>query len=113
MRDTLYLFLSELKTYRRQAGSDTSDVPTRLKHLNLLIGKAYKTTTERLVPLLKHSEITFDLIWALFKPNDLLYTTCFDTMSDLPMFLRPLARFHWVFLTSKQLSKPMDHPFQI
>jgi hypothetical protein len=38
MRDTLYLFLSELKTYRRQAGSDTSDVPTRLKHLNLLIG---------------------------------------------------------------------------
>jgi hypothetical protein len=29
------------------------------------------------------------------------------------MFSRPLARFHWIFLTSKQLSEPMDHPFQI
>jgi hypothetical protein len=85
MRDTLYLFLSELETYRRQAGSGASDVPTRLKHLDLLIGyvqKAYKTTTERLIPLLKHSEITYDLVWALFKPNDLLYATCFGTKKD-------------------------------
>jgi hypothetical protein len=65
MRDTLYLFLSKLETYRRQAGSGASDIPTRLKHLDLLIGyvqKAYKTTTERLIPLLKHNKIIYNLI---------------------------------------------------
>jgi hypothetical protein len=65
MRDTLYLFLSKLETYRRQAGNDTSDIPTRLKHLDLLIGyvrEAYKTITKRLISLLKHSKIIYDLI---------------------------------------------------
>lgn len=29
-----------------------------------------------LYPLLEHGEITFELLWAIFKPNDLLFTTC-------------------------------------
>jgi hypothetical protein len=50
-----------------------------LKHLDLLISfieTTYASTTERLEPLLKNREITYDLLWALFKPNSEVYTTC-------------------------------------
>jgi hypothetical protein len=33
-------------------------------------------TRARLSPLLKSGEIPYDLLWALFKPNRLVYTTC-------------------------------------
>ena len=39
----------------------------------------YASTTDRLVPLLENGEITYDLLWALFKPNTIVYTTCLDT----------------------------------
>jgi hypothetical protein len=48
----------------------------------LLLGfikKAYASTTERLGPLLEKHEITYDLLWALFKPNTVVYTTCAGT----------------------------------
>jgi hypothetical protein len=41
--------------------------------------KIYAPTAERLRPLLQHGEITWDLLWALFKPNTSVYTTCFGT----------------------------------
>ena len=50
-----------------------------LKHLDLLISfieTTYASTIERLEPLLKNREITYDLLWALFKPNSEVYTTC-------------------------------------
>ena len=53
-----------------------------LQHLDLLlefIKKTYQSTTERLNALLKKSEITYDLLWALFKPNAMIYTTCVGT----------------------------------
>lgn len=48
-------------------------------HLDLLIQTikdTYKSTTERLVALLADRKITYDLLWALFKPNTHVYTTC-------------------------------------
>ena len=54
-------------------------------HLALLIGylqQAYETTIAQLHPLLKHGEIIYELLWALFKPNEILYTTCFGTHKD-------------------------------
>ena len=50
-----------------------------LKHLNLLneaIKNTYISVTERLSTLLARCEITFDLLWALFKPNAYIYTSC-------------------------------------
>lgn len=55
---------------------------TTTKHLDLLINcvkNIYAPTTARLLPLLEHGEITYDLLWALFKPNTPVYTTCFGT----------------------------------
>ncbi len=44
--------------------------------------QAHGTTIARLRPLLAHGEITYDLLWALFKPNEILYTTCLGTHED-------------------------------
>jgi hypothetical protein len=53
-----------------------------LSHLDLLIKhikEAYASTTQRLALLLHNGEITYDLLWALFKPNSVIYTTCPST----------------------------------
>lgn len=53
-----------------------------MKHLDILLDylkSAYQSTTATLVALLERKEITYDLLWALFKPNSLVYTTCFGT----------------------------------
>ena len=49
------------------------------KHVEVLIeylSTAFAPTARLLYPLLAHEEITFDLLWALFLPNSLIYTTC-------------------------------------
>ncbi|OCK95318.1 uncharacterized protein K441DRAFT_556596, partial [Cenococcum geophilum 1.58] len=49
------------------------------KHLGLLINyinDTYKLTTKRLLSLLKRGEITYNLLWALFKPNSDIYSIC-------------------------------------
>ena len=47
--------------------------------LDLLIGTIkdrYRPTTERLIPLLEEGKITYNLLWALFKANSHLVSTC-------------------------------------
>jgi len=55
---------------------------TATRHLSLLIGymdNTFKSTSQRMATLLKHREITYDLLWALFKPNTLTFTKCAGT----------------------------------
>jgi hypothetical protein len=75
-----YHYLSDLEEYRQNV-SATLDRFT-LEHLDLLldfIRTAYASTTERVGPLLEKHNITYDLLWTLFKPNTLVYTKCFGT----------------------------------
>ena len=49
------------------------------KHLLLLVNflkKAYATTHSRLSALLENNEITYDLLWALYKPSTPVFTIC-------------------------------------
>ena len=65
---------------------DVGQDATELKHLGLLadfIKSKYASTTDRLIPLLENGEITYDLLWTLFKPNTIVYTTCLDTEKSL------------------------------
>ena len=65
---------------------DVGQDVAELKHLSLLadfIKSEYASTTDRLIPLLENGEITYDLLWALFKPNTIVYTTCLDTEKSL------------------------------
>lgn len=47
---------------------------------------SYASTTKRLDALLEGGEITYDLLWTLFKPNTNVYTTC--TGSGKPRCVR-------------------------
>lgn len=50
-----------------------------MDHLTVLIdyvNSDYESVAKRLYPLLEHEEITFDLLWALFLPNTIIYTVC-------------------------------------
>ena len=70
----MYNRLAELEKYQCD--------PLRLKHFNLLVDfvkKTYASTTTRLTALLEDREITYDLLWALFKPNMVVYSTCLGT----------------------------------
>lgn len=40
------------------------------------IGERLKATSERLTPLLQEGKITYDMLWALFKANSHVITTC-------------------------------------
>lgn len=66
--------MEEAKVDQKREGS--------LRHLALLVNHvkdAYSRVTERLVALLRNGEITYDLLWAIFKPGAIVYGTCFGT----------------------------------
>ena len=52
------------------------------QHLRLLIlhlKHAYAPISQRLESMLQHGHITYDLLWALFRPACHIYTTCIGT----------------------------------
>ena len=78
----LYNYIRELESYQSNTDASTTRNTTCSKHLDLLIGfikTSYKSTAQRFLSLLQNDEITYDLLWALFKPNSVVYTTCFGT----------------------------------
>ncbi|KAI6709035.1 AAA family ATPase [Diplocarpon mali] len=77
-QNLLFHYLSDLEAYRSNTVLDDST----LQHLSLLVDfikKTYESTAERLSALFEKCEITYDLLWAFFKPNAVLYTTCVGT----------------------------------
>ncbi|RDL41313.1 uncharacterized protein BP5553_01292 [Venustampulla echinocandica] len=75
-RNILYNFLPEIELCR-----DKIDLEDRAsyEHISLLIDHiktSYADLTQRLGALLEAKEITYDLLWAFFKANTLVYTTC-------------------------------------
>ena len=50
------------------------------KHVKVLVkylDKDYEETKKTLQPLLESGKITFDLAWALFKSNEIVYTSTY------------------------------------
>ena len=81
-RNLLYNYLDELQLYQNNANTHHIPDTTPLRHLGLLIDYikiTYESTAQCLRSLLKDGEITYDLLWALFKPNSLVYSTCIGT----------------------------------
>jgi hypothetical protein len=87
-RNLLFHFLPELKSFGTGSDDDTTE-EDGMRHLSLLIKhleEAYETTTSQMNSLLAHRKITYDLLWAFFKPGALLYMTCPST--GLPRCVR-------------------------
>ena len=78
----MYHYLDELEAHQKKMSHEHSNNLTSLQHLGLLIDhirKDHAVTTNHLVSLLDNGEITYDLLWALYKPNTVVYTTCVGT----------------------------------
>lgn len=91
----LFLYLEEIKTHYRKTLKPKikKEKKKKLKkrltlqaaHCKLLtsyLDEDYQETKKTLYPMLKAGNITFDLLWALFKPNTLAYTTTYGSMDD-------------------------------
>lgn len=84
----------------RPAGDDRKERKNRVrlenkqKHLKVLIrylDKDYAKIKESLYPMLDSGVITFDLLWALWKPNTLIYGTTYGAVEDPRVFKVDMA----------------------
>jgi hypothetical protein len=91
----LFLYLEETRQYmkdlKRQARSEKKKKARKIAaakaaHLKVLVkylDTDYADIKKTLYPLLEANTITFDLLWALFKPNTIAYTPTYGN-SDEP-----------------------------
>ena len=80
-QNLLYHYIPELETCRNWNGIDVQD-QNSATHVSLLLNylkEKYADTTQNLKSLLKTGEITYDMLWALFRPNEPVFTTCHGT----------------------------------
>ncbi|KAI9767831.1 MAG: hypothetical protein M1839_004332 [Geoglossum umbratile] len=80
----LLTYLPQLEAYQTIHSGHSG-----IQHLKLLtqyLTDHYDTTLKRFNALLKEGKISFDLLWILFQPNTLVYTTC--PGSDQPRCLK-------------------------
>jgi hypothetical protein len=74
---------------------------TKRKHLKVLLkylDKDYASTKKTLYPMLESGLITFDLLWALWKPNTLAYTTTYGSLDQPRAFKIDLAEKEFSFM---------------
>ncbi|GKT44370.1 ATPase family AAA domain-containing protein 3A [Colletotrichum spaethianum] len=98
----LFLYLEDFRKYDRQlkktaiVGTDKKErkkhkkhIKTKRQHLKVLLkylDKDYAHVKKSLYPMLENGLITFELLWALFKPNTLVYTTTYGSPDEPRVF---------------------------
>ncbi|OJJ47067.1 hypothetical protein ASPZODRAFT_132000 [Penicilliopsis zonata CBS 506.65] len=90
----LFLYLEETRQYMKELKQlsktekkkkSKKAAATKAAHLKILIkylDEDYAETKKTLYPLLDASMITFDLLWALFKPNTIAYTPTYGNADE-------------------------------
>ncbi|KAK8159451.1 putative AAA family ATPase [Phyllosticta citrichinensis] len=86
----LFLYLEELRTYAKKTLKNKARKEKKRKqkkklrimasHCKIMLkylDEDYDETKKTLYPMLEAGNITFDLLWALFKPNTFAYTTTY------------------------------------
>jgi hypothetical protein len=79
-RNILFHFLPELDKYAENMNNSDCAFPRQC--LRLLVDhlkQAFSSISQRVESMLEHGHITYDLLWALFKPGSHVFTTCFGT----------------------------------
>ncbi|KAH8679084.1 hypothetical protein BGZ60DRAFT_468389 [Tricladium varicosporioides] len=74
---------------------------TKRKHIKVLLkylDKDYASTKKTLYPMLESGLVTFDLLWALYKPNTLAYTTTYGSADEPRAFKIELAEKEYSFM---------------
>ena len=91
----LFLYLEALRTYckktlkvkvkaekKRKVAKKLEQQRSLVKSLISYIDEDYAETKKTLYPLLKAGNITFDLLWALFHPNDIAITSSYGVWDE-------------------------------
>ncbi|KAH6846117.1 hypothetical protein AA0118_g10281 [Alternaria tenuissima] len=92
---TLFHYYEELKTFikktlkpklkKAKKTKDQKRLKQQIAQCKLLlsyIDEDYSATRKALRPMLKAGTITYDLVWALFKPNTIAYTPTYHNKDD-------------------------------
>ncbi|KAJ6443159.1 ATPase, AAA-type, core [Purpureocillium lavendulum] len=103
----LFLYLEDFRTHLKHlrkaeaAGDDRKErqkncirLENKMKQLKVLIkylDKDYAKVKESLYPMLDSGVITFDLLWALWKPNTIIYGTTYGNADDHRAFKVEMA----------------------
>lgn len=93
--NTLFLYLEALRTYykktikaqiktekKRKAIKKLEKQRSLVKTLVKYIDEDYASTKKTLYPLLAAGNITFELLWALYRPNDIAVTSCYGDWDE-------------------------------
>ncbi|KAI5861500.1 hypothetical protein GGS23DRAFT_611485 [Durotheca rogersii] len=73
-------------------------IDEKRRHLRVLIkylDTDHAETKKSLYPMLENGLITFDLLWALWKPNTLAYTTTYGSVDEPRIFKVEVAEKHY------------------
>lgn len=116
----LFLYLEDLRKiyedlkYKKVTGKDKKSKKklkklnkTKRKHIKVLLkylDQDYASTKKTLYPMLESGLITFDLLWALFKPNTLAYTTTYGSVDEPRAFKIELAEKECHFMKGEWYS---------
>ena len=119
----LFLYLEELRTHykktlkakikaekKRKVAKKLEQQRSLLKTLVSYIDEDYADTKKTLYPLIKAGNITFDLLWALFHPNDIAVTSCYGVWDEPRCFkveyankCQSMTRGEWYCIEGKYL----------
>ncbi|KAL8965519.1 MAG: hypothetical protein Q9197_006476 [Variospora fuerteventurae] len=90
----LFLYLEELRTHMKELKAQSKSekkkkakkaAALKYSHVKVLIkylDKDYAETKKTLYPLLESNTITFDLLWALFKSNEIAYCPTYSNPDE-------------------------------
>ncbi|EME48021.1 hypothetical protein DOTSEDRAFT_69824 [Dothistroma septosporum NZE10] len=119
----LFLYLEDLRTYYKKTikskikAEKKKKAVKKLEQQRLLckllvhfIDEDYAETKKTLYPLLEAGNITFDLLWALFTPNDIAITSCYGSWDeprcfkvDYAMKYQTMTRGEWYCIEGKYM----------
>jgi hypothetical protein len=86
---------SNLRNTTGVSSEGDSEESTKQKHLAFLIEcleSEYATTLDEVRNLVQHGEITFDLLWAIFVPGEVIFAQCETTGEPRAFLLRKLQQ---------------------
>lgn len=83
------------KVERKKEGKRLEEKRQHLKVLVRYIDKDYEHIKNSLYPMLDHGLITFDLLWALWKPNTLAYAATYGSSDEPRVFKVDTAEKHY------------------
>ncbi|KAF5581757.1 TOB3 (member of AAA-ATPase family) [Fusarium pseudocircinatum] len=108
--EVLFLYLEDLRDHlkalrkakpagksKKSRKKNKSLLKEKKQHLKILIkylDHDFESTKESLYPMLKNGLITFELLWALWKPDTLVYATTYGNASEPRVFKIESAHLH-------------------